>query len=276
MKILTHPQRRQLGIAASYRLGLQHCGGKYIAFLEQDDMWPGNKISEQIKILEAFPKVGVVFSDIYEYDDIGKLATEPFVTRINRPPSDRSFNSLWRLLWGNYVSTFSNMMVREELVHDSDILSYPEGFQDWMLLLKLSFRCKFYHCTEVSTIWRQRSDSHFSTMKRMPGYRKKRKLAIKRAVTSVLNEQESFHRKGLSEYYSKIFLRAAITLLSAIERLADFMNRKVTMSEQNHSYAQSSSKYRSSNEGLQTEVVLKESDESKLRTPRANENVTKI
>ncbi|MCH8982240.1 glycosyltransferase family 2 protein, partial [candidate division KSB1 bacterium] len=40
-KILEHPDRRRHGIAASYQLGLQHCQGKYIAFLEHDDFWSG-------------------------------------------------------------------------------------------------------------------------------------------------------------------------------------------------------------------------------------------
>ncbi len=64
-----------------------------------------------------------------------------------------------RMLWGNCVSTFSNIMVRRSLVNGStDIIMEPEGFQDWMLLL-LSRRCCFYHSSRTKTFWRRRANS---------------------------------------------------------------------------------------------------------------------
>ncbi len=83
MKILTHPERKRQGIAASYRLGYEHCMGEYIAFLEQDDVWSVNKISEQIKVFNAFPEVGVDFSDVYTCDEEGRVETKAFKTLIN-------------------------------------------------------------------------------------------------------------------------------------------------------------------------------------------------
>jgi len=236
MKILEHPDRQRHGIAASYQLGLQHCRGKFIAFLEHDDFWPSNKISEQLKVLEVFPQVGVVFADVHHCNSEGKVSARTFKTLVNRPPADKPFNPVWRLLWGNCVSTFSNMMVRHEHVNANDIIASPEGFQDWMLLLKLAFRCKFYHCSQTKTFWRQRPDSFSSTMRRMSGYRRKRKLAIRNALASIFHEREFFTGHHLAGYSFAAYWYSAVFLLSLAEGVADFLHRSVNKSEQLSTY----------------------------------------
>ena len=228
IKILEHPDGQRHGIAESYQLGLQLCQGKYIAFLEHDDFWPSNKISEQVKVLEAFPQVGVVFADVHYCDSEGKVSARPFKTLVNRPPADKPFKATWRLLWGNCVSTFSNMMVRRAYLNVNDIIVSPEGFQDWMLLLKLAFRCKFYHCSHTKTFWRQRPDSFSSTMRRIPGYRSKRRLSIRKAVASAFVEKTFFSRYRLAGYFGKAYWYSTIAFLSGFERAAEFLQRRVT------------------------------------------------
>ncbi len=225
MKILTHPGRQRKGIAASYRLGLENCQGTYIAFLEHDDFWPTNKISEQIKAFDAFPEVGVVFSDVYPCDEEGRIAAKAYKTLINRPPTQRPFGAFLRLLWGDFVSTFSNIMVRRSLINTSDILEEPEGFQDWMLLLLLSSRCKFYHCSRTRAIWRQRPGSYYGKLRQLPGYmskyRRLRKLAIKNAIGKVQSfDSGNFHTK----HFRKRYLYFLFSVFSCAERVADFLN----------------------------------------------------
>ena len=195
MKILTHPGRKREGIAASYRLGYKHCRGEYIAFLEQDDIWSVNKISEQIKVFNAFPEVGVVFSDVYTCDGEGSVSAKAFKALINRPPTEQPFNAFWQLLWGNCVSTFSNIMVRHNQITLSDIITSPGGFQDWMLLLLLSSRCKFYYCSKTRIFWRQRQDSYHAKLRQMPKYRSLRKLALRNAIELVTEENHKIINK---------------------------------------------------------------------------------
>ena len=229
MKILMHPGRKRQGIAASYRLGYEHCRGEYIAFLEQDDVWSVNKISEQIKVFDAFPEVGVVFSDVYTCDEEGRVATKAFKTLINRPPTERSFKAFWRLLWGNCVSTFSNIMVRHNLINISDIITSPVGFQDWMLLLLLSSRCKFYHCSRTKILWRQRQDSYHAKLRQYPKYRNLRKLALRNSIEKLLLERHSiYYQHTYIEYLFKSYWLSVISLVSAAEGMADSYRRRVS------------------------------------------------
>jgi len=228
MKVLTHPFKERRGIAASYRLGLEHARGKYIAFLEHDDFWLNNKISEQIKVFDAPAEVGVVFSDVYTLDEAGTVSPKPFKPLINRPPPDQPFDAFWRLVYGNCTLTFSNIMICRDQINISDIITEPEGFQDWMLLLLLSSRCKFYHCSRTKTFWQQRQDSYHAHLKLSPTYRSLRRLALKNAIRRILQERQSRVSSGLyTGYFSEAYWHLAIYLFSAAEATADFLRNRV-------------------------------------------------
>ena len=208
-------------------LWLKICHGKYVVFLEQDDIWSVNKISEQLKVFNAFPEVGVVFSDVYTCDREGSVSAKAFKTLINRPPTEQPFNAFWQLLWGNCVSTFSNIMVRHNQINLSDIITSPGGFQDWMLLLLLSSRCKFYYCSKTRIFWRQRQDSYHAKLRQMPKYRSLRKLALRNASEKLLLERQSIHsHHTYIELFYKSCLLSIISLFSTAERMADFLNRR--------------------------------------------------
>ena len=229
MKILTHPGRRQMGIAASYRLGLAHCRTDSIAFLEQDDVWQTNKVSAQAEVFESFPEVGMVFSDVYTCDDQGRVAPSSFQALLNKTPKERPFRAFRRMLWGNCVATFSNIMVRRSLVEGSaDIIMEPEGFQDWMLLLLLSRRCCFYHSSQTKTFWRRQENSYHAKLRRLPGYRRQRKLALRNALERILAERQASGAPWCSpEHLERGYWHIITSLLCAAEGLADSIQQRI-------------------------------------------------
>jgi hypothetical protein len=58
---VTHPNRRNLGIAASRNRGIAEANGRYVAFLDADDVWLPEKLAEQVEILDADPDLGLVY-----------------------------------------------------------------------------------------------------------------------------------------------------------------------------------------------------------------------
>jgi glycosyltransferase involved in cell wall biosynthesis len=61
VRVLVHPGGQNLGIAASRNLGIAEACGKYVAFLDADDLWLPQKLSEQVEILEQDPTLGMVY-----------------------------------------------------------------------------------------------------------------------------------------------------------------------------------------------------------------------
>ena len=61
IRLLAHLDGANLGIAASRNLGIAAARGRYVAFLDADDVWLPEKLAEQVAILEADPELGLVY-----------------------------------------------------------------------------------------------------------------------------------------------------------------------------------------------------------------------
>src|SRR5881227_504584 len=55
------PARGLRGTSASRNLGVRHARGKYVAFLDGDDVWLPRKLEDQVAILEAHPQVALIY-----------------------------------------------------------------------------------------------------------------------------------------------------------------------------------------------------------------------
>lgn len=56
-----HNDHHNLGVPVSRNLGLRHAKGKYVAFLDSDDVWLPHYLERQIADLESFPEAGMVY-----------------------------------------------------------------------------------------------------------------------------------------------------------------------------------------------------------------------
>lgn len=57
---LTHDGHQNRGMSASRNLGIQHARAEYIAFLDADDVWLPDKLEQQVALLRAHPRAGMV------------------------------------------------------------------------------------------------------------------------------------------------------------------------------------------------------------------------
>jgi len=57
---LEHPGHVNRGMSASRNLGLAHCRGRLVAFIDADDVWRPHKLREQVALMDALPVVGMV------------------------------------------------------------------------------------------------------------------------------------------------------------------------------------------------------------------------
>ncbi len=52
------------GASAARNTGIRHANGKYIAFLDADDVWFSQKLEKQVKVLDERPEFGLVYSNV--------------------------------------------------------------------------------------------------------------------------------------------------------------------------------------------------------------------
>ena len=201
--LVSHVDHQNKGIAATYLLGFSHAKGKYLAFLEPDDLWTNMYLESKVKILNTYPEVGVVFSSC-------KPVGEPFLkfymmlrlfylkTTYKR---GRPFCNFAELLHHQSISCFSAFVTRNSLVKSAIDPSQHVFAYDWLVLVLLSVNGLFYYDTTSIVYWNV-SSKGATYRKSTKGLIDSRFEAYKK-IYEILNEQID----GLGDGERMIFLK---------------------------------------------------------------------
>jgi len=157
--LLTHPGNSNLNIKASLELAFTRVKGNYVAFLESDDVWKPDYLEKKIKSLKNFKDVSLVFSDLelignkeaitYKYKDY--LSYCRFVGKLNR---NKPFDALKYIVLRNPVVSFSNIVIRRNLLDKLDLTNEFEIWSDWWIIFQAWAAGRFYYIDEILFSWR--------------------------------------------------------------------------------------------------------------------------
>ncbi|AFZ13625.1 glycosyl transferase family 2 [Crinalium epipsammum PCC 9333] len=113
---LEHEKHQNCGMSASRNLGIRHSKGKYVAFLDADDVWLPHKLEQQVKLMEAHPEVGLLCGPaLWWYGWTGKAEDFQFdyVEKLIEP-SDNPFIEPPRLVTKAPIPCPSTLLIRRE------------------------------------------------------------------------------------------------------------------------------------------------------------------
>lgn len=100
-----------LSLGAARNKAIEKTTGKYIAFLDCDDIWLPEKLEKQVALLESNKALGLVYTDCYLIDSTGKPSEKTFFHH-SPPFRDMAFNQLYQ---SNPIALLTAVITREAL-----------------------------------------------------------------------------------------------------------------------------------------------------------------
>lgn len=141
------------GPAKPRNIGIQKATGKYLAFVDDDDIWLRTKLEKQVEILEQNPDFGLVHCYCQITDENGITKNE-FVGRPGSPSVKHGDVSL--RMMGNWTIMMPTPLVRNEIIQKVGFYNeeIPGTFADVEYWTRLSFITKFYYLDEILVLYR--------------------------------------------------------------------------------------------------------------------------
>ncbi len=135
------------GQSVARNAGLTHARGRFIAFLDSDDVWKCDKLESQLHIFEAHPEVDVVHSDEAYIDEKGHSLDQTNMTRYSGYVTEK-------LLENNFIS-FDTALFRRECYEVLGGLDESlRRSDDYELWLRYSTRFRFHYQPEKTIKYR--------------------------------------------------------------------------------------------------------------------------
>ena len=137
-----------LGVSQSRNKALKICNGKFITFIDADDIWIKSKLSKQLKIMQK-NLLKFSFTSYNVINNKNKLINKRFVSK------DPSYASLQK----KNIIGLSTVMFSREILKDIKFpnLKTQEDFALWLNLLKKGH--KLSHIKTSLSSWRKTDDS---------------------------------------------------------------------------------------------------------------------
>lgn len=158
IKVFSHPNS---GSNPTRNRGIDAASGKYVSFIDADDLWTPDKLEAQLNALKETPQAAVVYSWTDCIDEQGKYL---------RPGAHAivAGNIHANLLLTDCIGSGSNVLVcKQALIEVGKFDESLPNAQDWDMWLRLSARYHFACVPKTQVLYRVSATSLSSNVQRM-------------------------------------------------------------------------------------------------------------
>ena len=167
IKLFTHENNVNKGLAETLKLGISKCSGEHIAFLESDDFWNENALQNKYEAIKKYPDAAIYINDlnlIGEQDYINEFynSHKDYFEYQKQLLASDGFD-IKEFINNNWFPTFSCMTVKKNLLANVDFNSPSKPNSDWYLWVQILLENpKIVYIPSEDTNWRVHSGSYIS------------------------------------------------------------------------------------------------------------------
>lgn len=186
---------------AARNLALERCQGRYVAFLDCDDVWLPDKLEAQLPLLEENSELGFVYSDSVFFD--GGREYRNF--SVNEPVRGMIFDDLLARYFLDIETVVVPRRVFDELEEAFDDSLQLTGDQD--LFLRIAHDHPADYVARPLSKWRIHEGNWSLTRKELfPGEQKRILGKLRRRFPDV----ETTHREALEQFEAAVARKEAL------------------------------------------------------------------
>ena len=154
--VIVRPEDIPKGVANCRNLGIKYATGDWISFLDSDDLFMPDKISDTIKLIAAYGDTCYAYFHCSRQFEDGTNKTLGISSKKSYTEPKDIFEELTHK---NFITT-SSVTIKKSLVNSiGGFDSSLHGIEDYMLWLRVAKRTKWYYNSDVWTDYRVRKSS---------------------------------------------------------------------------------------------------------------------
>lgn len=166
VRCLEHPGHENRGMSASLALGIRHAQGKFVAYLDGDDVWLPEKLTRQLELLLSHPEATLVHGPLLQwYSWTGKPEDQG---RDRRRGGHHPYcntlvqaSQLLALFLEKEDFIPSGFLIRKDALQEGAIYesAFRGNFSDAVALVKICLNSAVYVADESWYLYRRHSES---------------------------------------------------------------------------------------------------------------------
>ncbi|HLO15734.1 MAG TPA: glycosyltransferase family A protein [Anaerolineales bacterium] len=165
VRYLEHYAHVNHGMSASRNLGIRNSCGKFIAFLDADDIWLPNILEDQVAILESQPEAAMVYGTLlywYSWTGLPEDRSRDYVEKLGveansliQPPK------LLPLFLQDHAAVPSGIMIHREAIERYGAFeeTFKGEYEDQAFCAKICLNAPVFASDSCWYLYRQHADS---------------------------------------------------------------------------------------------------------------------